>query len=304
MNVFITGATGVLGQPVTRLLLDTGHHVRALARTAANETRLKTAGAVPVSASLFDVRSLRTAIQGCDTVLHLATRIPPANQASQRKSWNENDRIRIEGTRNLVEASLDAGVTTFLYPGVTFIYPDGGAEWMDAKTAPRPASILQSSIKAEAEVERFAAAGKRGIVLRMGSFYGPASPGTQNMLRMARRGFVMIPGPAKAYQSLIWVDDAAVAVIDALARAGSGIYDVVDDEPLRKSELAGLLAQVVKRKLLLRPPGILWRILAGRHLMFLTRSQRVSNQKFKTETGWSPMLASAKDGFRLLEIPP
>ena len=42
----------------------------------------------------------------------------------------------------------------------------------------------------------------------------------------------------RAYQSLIWVDDAALAVVDGLARAEAGVYDVVDDEPLQRRQLA------------------------------------------------------------------
>jgi uncharacterized protein YbjT (DUF2867 family) len=76
MEVFVTGATGVLGRPVVRLLLDRGHRVRALARSADNESRLRAAGAEPIGANLFDVSTLRAAVNGCDAVLHLATLIP------------------------------------------------------------------------------------------------------------------------------------------------------------------------------------------------------------------------------------
>jgi 2-alkyl-3-oxoalkanoate reductase len=153
-------------------------------------------------------------------------------------------------------------------------------------------------------VLRFTKAGRRGIVLRMGSFYGPAAVSTQEMLNMAQYGVAMLFGRSRAYQSLIWVDDAALAVIDALFKAPSGIYDVVDDEPLQRREFASTLAQAVGRKRLVRPPALLLRLLAGKDAMFLTRSQRVSNRKFKAETGWSPMIPSAREGFKLLTVLP
>jgi len=304
MDLFVTGATGVLGRPVVRLLLDSGHTVRALARNPANDSHLRAAGAEPVQGDLFDPSTLRTAVKGCHAILHLATRIPPANDASRRDAWRENDRIRIEGTRNLVDAALESGVATFIYPGIVYVYPDGGSNWMDSDTPPAPSPILVSSLKAEAEVGRFTQAGKRGIVLRMGSFYGPTAGSTRNMLRMARHGIAMIFGRAKSYQPLIWVDDAALAVVDGLARAPSGIYDVVDDEPLQRRELASVLAQTVRRRWLFRPPILLFRLLAGKNVMFLTRSQRVSNRKFKAETGWYPMVPTARAGFNLLTIEP
>src|SRR5262245_11210899 len=209
MNVFVTGATGVLGATVVRLLVDSGHNVRGLARNSVNISRLRDAGVEPVQASLFDPASLRNAAKGCDAILHLATQIPPRNEARRREAWHENDRIRSEGARKLVDAAMDCGVSTFIYPGIVFVYPDRGDQWLDVSTPPEPAPILESSLKAEAEVERFTRVGNRGIILRMGGFYGPTAPGTQGMLQSARRGVAMILGPANAYQPLIWVDDAA-----------------------------------------------------------------------------------------------
>ncbi|PYS40523.1 MAG: NAD(P)-dependent oxidoreductase [Acidobacteria bacterium] len=304
MNVFVTGATGVLGKPVSRLLIDGGHHIRVLARNASNESRFRSTGLAVFRGSLFEPPSLRRGVKGCDAVLHLATRIPPLNQASRRAAWDENDRIRSEGTRNLVAAALEAGVSTFIYPSVVFVYPDRGDEWIDSSIPPEPSAILQSTLTAEAEVEQFTRTGHRGIVLRMGSFYGPTAGNTQYMLRMARYGIAMVFGRCEAYQPLIWVDDAALAVVDALSRATAGIYDIVDDEPLQRRELAAALAGAAGRRRLFRPPTILFRFLAGKDLMFLTRSQRVSNDKFKRETGWSPMVASARYGLRLSAIEP
>ena len=304
MNVFVTGGTGVLGRPVVRMLLDAGHRVCALSRNAENSARLRAAGAEPVQANLFDASTLRTALKGQDAVVHLATRIPGPNDASRRDAWSENDRIRTEGTRHLVDAALESEISAFIYPGIVLVYPDSGARWLEAGTPPNAAPILESSLKAEAEVERFARAGRRGIALRMGNFYGPTTESTRTMLRMARYGIAVIFGSAGAYQPLIWVDDAALAVIDALAKAPSGIYDIVDDEPLQRRELASALAKAVGRKWLFRPPNWLFRLLAGKNIMFLTRSQRVSNQKFKAATGWYPTITNARQGLNLSLIEP
>ena len=304
MKIFITGATGVLGRVVARLLVDGGYQVRALVRSAGNETQLREIGAELFAANLFDRSSLREALMGRDAVLHLATHIPPAKDATRPGAWRENDRIRREGTRNLVDTAIECGVTTFVYPGIVFVYPDGGANWLDASTPPAPTSILQSSLDAEAEVVRFTGAGHRGIVLRMGGFYGPTASNTIDMLRSARYRIAPIFGRNTAYQPLIWVDDAALAVVDALRKASAGIYDVVDDEPLQKRELASALAHAVVRRRLVRPPRFFLWLLAGKNFMFLARSQRVSNRKFKAETGWNPMVPNAREGFKLLSIPP
>src|SRR5262249_31836080 len=152
-RVFVTGATGVLGKPVLRMLMDSGHRVRALARNANSESRLKSTGVEPFQGSLFDLASLRNGLKRCDAVLHLATRIPSPSQASRREAWKENDRIRTEGTRNLVTAALESGVSTFIYPSVVFMYPDRGAEWIEAGVRPERSSLLESTLVAETEVE-------------------------------------------------------------------------------------------------------------------------------------------------------
>jgi 2-alkyl-3-oxoalkanoate reductase len=304
MKVFVTGATGVLGRPVSRMLVDTGHTVRALARSSSNEVRMREIGAEPVRGNLFDPSSLRDVIGDSEAILHLATHIPRSSQARRRSAWRENDRIRIEGTRNLVDIALQSNVSTFVYPGVVFAYPDRGDLWLNTAVTPERLPLLESSLQAEAEVQRFTKAGKRGIVLRMGGFYGSTAENTRIMLRAARYGFAMLFGPAKAYLPLIWIEDAALAVIDALFKAPAEIYDIVDDEPLQRRELAAILADAVGRKHLFRPPTFLLRILAGKNSLFLARSQRVSNKRFKDATGWSPTVYSARLGLKLLAIEP
>ena len=81
MNVFVTGATGVLGSVVSRLLVDTGHSVRALARNSQNESILHEAGVNAMRGDLFDKAALLRAMRNCEAVLHLATHIPPCEQS-------------------------------------------------------------------------------------------------------------------------------------------------------------------------------------------------------------------------------
>ncbi|HET9942365.1 MAG TPA: NAD(P)-dependent oxidoreductase [Terriglobia bacterium] len=300
MKVFVTGGTGVLGTPVVRKLIAAGHHVRAISRSKSNRDQLIAAGAEPFEADLFNPRSLRPALEGVSAILHLATRIPPPASISKPGAWAENDRIRDEGTRNLIDAALASGVTTFIYPGVVFGYPDSGSNWIDAGAPVDDLLLLESSASAEASVERFTRNGRRGIVLRMGGFYGPSAGHSRDLLHAARWGVATLFGASSAYQPLIWVEDAAGAVVAALERAPAGVYDVVDDEPLTRRDLAAALAAATGRHRLLRPPAFLLRLMAGKQFMFLTRSQRVSNSRIREATGWKPEIPSAREGLRQL----
>ena len=82
MNIFVTGATGVLGSPVIRKLVATGHHVRALSRSEANQVQLIAVGAEPFEADLFNPDSVRQALESMSAILHLPTRIPPTASLS------------------------------------------------------------------------------------------------------------------------------------------------------------------------------------------------------------------------------
>lgn len=303
MYIFVTGATGVLGRPVVQTLVAAGYSVRALSRSEQSAARIRRLGAEPVSVDLFDPAALTPVLTGSDAVLHLATRIPPTAKMAKRTSWLENDRLRRDGTRTLIEAALAAGsVQTFIYPSYAFVYPDSADRWIDANaTTTYPSSILQSTIDAEEAVAHFAGEGRRGISLRMGSFYGPA---TQELLAYARKGIAAFPGRSDAYLPQIWVQDAASAVVTALTeQAPSGLYDVDDDEPLTRGELFSVMAQAVGRKRLLHLPAPVMRMLTGVVYGVMSRSLRVSNQRFKEASGWHPEVPNARVGWvRLVEM--
>lgn len=306
MQVFVSGATGVLGRPTVRRLVAAGHSVRGLSRSAANAALLRQLGAEPVQADLFDVDALQAALRGCDAALHLATKIPPTSRAGRLSAWAENDRIRREGTRTLVSAALATPtLRTIIYPSFALVSPESGDRWIDAENTPaEPTAIQRTTLDAEAEVARFAAAaGRRGLSLRMGAFYGPDVPSFQDQLQIARMGFSPLPGHPDGYLPVIWVEDAAAAIVTALDRGASGVYDVVDDNPLRRAEVAMALAGVVGRKRLLPLPAWLLHLVGGPGVDSLSRSQRVSNRRFKAETGWAPSVPDARAGLLRLGDP-
>ncbi len=82
MNIFVTGATGVLGKPVVRLLVEAGHKVYALSRSEENTAAVRQLGAEPITANLFDLESLIKALETtrADAIVHLATKIPPTSR--------------------------------------------------------------------------------------------------------------------------------------------------------------------------------------------------------------------------------
>jgi nucleoside-diphosphate-sugar epimerase len=197
LRVFVTGASGVLGRTLLPLLEAAGHHVRAPDHRELD---------------LFDARSLTEALWEIEAVYHLATRIPPRERRGDPDAWRENDRLRAEAARLLVDAALVAGTEVYVQPSVTFVYPAEGE--VDEDTALRDVPPhLESSLAAEREAARFAQAGRRGVVLRLGRLDGSGTEYAE---------------PEPGASATLHVEDAGRALLAAL-EAPSGIYNVVRD---------------------------------------------------------------------------
>jgi nucleoside-diphosphate-sugar epimerase len=291
MRVFVAGATGVVGRRAVSALITAGHEVTAAVRSPAKAALARSLGATPVEVGIFDADALRAAVAGHDAVCNLATHIPALARAADPRAWEENTRIRTEGSHNLVDAALAANASVFVQESIAFLYGDHGDEWLDAATTPISDNRFAEPVRAaESEAKRFGDAGGRSVVLRFGLFLAPDSEQMVTMARSARRGISVYPGDSDGFLPSIHADDAASAVVAALT-APTGTYDVVDDEPLRRGDQRAALAAAVGRRRLLqmRAP----KAVVGP----LGDSQRVSNQRFRAVTSWSPSFRSARDAW-------
>ena len=200
MRILVTGASGVLGRVTVPLLRDLGHD---LATPSSSEL------------DLFDAERMREAVRDTQAVLHLATRIPTPDCRKLPGAWDENDRLRAHATRLLVDGALSADTALIVVPTVAFVYPPGPADESTPRTD-LPDS-LHSALEAEGHLRRFTDAGRRGVVLRLGSLYGPGAAS---------------PTPTDRYNAHLHTHDAGRAFVAALSCPG-GIYNVCDDtEPV------------------------------------------------------------------------
>ncbi|MGK2949748.1 MAG: NAD-dependent epimerase/dehydratase family protein [Acidimicrobiales bacterium] len=293
MNVFVAGATGVLGRATVPRLVAAGHDVVGVARTEAKADQLRAQGARPVTVDLFDPVAVRRSLEGCDAVVHMATSIPMMTRAMGPKAWAENDRLRREGTRIMAEAAADAGVTVFVKETVCFFYPDRGDERITEDVPTERAAFSAATLDAEDTVEGFTASGRRGVVLRFGLFYSADARSTEENLKMARFGLGPMIGRAEAYQPSIHVDDAAAAVVAALD-APAGTYNVAD-EPITKREWNDAFAAAFGTRRLRSTPKLVL-ALGGKKVGVLAASRRVSSDHFRRATGWAPTFPDATVG--------
>src|SRR3954453_17332536 len=227
MRVFVAGATGVIGRPLLRLLLDDGHEVSAIARSEEAAEALRGDGAGAAVADVFDDEQLRgtMAMTQPEVVIHQLTALPDRLGASDAAAhFAENDRVRVEGTRALVDAAAAVGAGRVVAQSIAFAYaPEGG--WVKDESAPLfldAPSPWGRSVGAVAELERqvLEARGMDGVVLRYGTLYGPGTwydPDSDGQVAEAvRAGEVPLVGDGHGFSSFVHVDDAARAALDAI----------------------------------------------------------------------------------------
>ncbi len=296
MRIFVTGATGVIGRRAIPLLVAAGHQVTAVGRTPEKRAGLERMGATSVAVDLFDPGAVRAAVAGHEVVCNLATHIPPSSRFFFPGAWRETDRLRKLASANLAEAALANGAGRFLQESFAPVYPDRGDAWIDESVPIQPVRYNRTVIDAERSAERFSTGGGVGVVLRFAAFYGPDSEPTRDMIKLVRRGWAPLPGSPDAFVSAVSHDDAATAVAAAL-EVPAGVYNVVDDEPLRRREFFDSLAEVLGVRSPRLPPAWLARLL-GSMGELLVRSLRISNRKLRGETSWAPKYPSVREGWR------
>ncbi|HYX87892.1 MAG TPA: NAD(P)-dependent oxidoreductase [Gaiellaceae bacterium] len=308
MKVFVAGASGVIGRRLLPMLRDRGHEVVGMTRTPEKAPLLESLGAQAVVCDVYDARGLTKAVTSArpDAVVHELTDLPQAFEPRRlEEQLAGNDRIRTEGTHNIVEGTRAAGTRRLVAQSIAFAYvPNGGRPRREEDPLDLEAAWpWRRTVEAVAELERLVTRtdGIDGVVLRYGYLYGPgtayAAEGSYASL-VRRRGFP-IAGRGTGIFSFVHVDDAATATVDALERGRTGIYNIVDDEPAPLAAWLPVYAEALGAQPPRRVPLLLVRLTGGRRAAgMFSRGAGASNEKAKRELGWEPRYASWRDGFR------
>lgn len=282
MRIGIVGATGALGRQVVPRLIERGHVVRAIVRREPEVARLRRLGIDAVLGDILDRGSLSTGLDGCDAALHLATAIPRGG--TPNPDWSLNDRIRREGTSNLLDACRQLGIARYVQQSIAHLVADGSSNLLDESAPIRPGPKTASAADMEEMVRN---SGLRWTILRGGAFYGPHSGRNEAWRNDARSGRLQLPADGTGYVSLSHVTDVAEAVVLATEIAPDGsLLAIVDDEPVTYAELFRYLARLEGGP---DPqpggPPTPW------------PSCRISNARARQVLGWEPRLRTYRSGF-------
>lgn len=295
MRIFIAGATGAIGLPLTRALCTLGHHVTGMTRAGTRIDRLRELGAAVSIVDAFDAGGVLHAIEAAapDVVIDQLTSLP-ADPTEIISSLPGDTRLRKEGGASLLAAAKSTGVRRMISQSRGFFLdaPDGHLAGEMAPLRYDAPGMLAEAMRAVGDYDNavLAAPSLEGVILRYGFFYGPGTWYRPDgaAAEMARKLQSPIIGTGNAVWSFVHVDDAVAATVAALS-AEPGIYNSVDDDPLPVSKWLPAFARWVGAK---EPPRVSLpeaRNTGGEEAIFYhTALTGASNRRAKAQLGFAP----------------
>jgi nucleoside-diphosphate-sugar epimerase len=278
MKVFVAGASGVIGRAVVMRLVEAGHDVIGMSNDQSANGLVRALGANPVVVDVFDRAALVAAFhrEAPDAVIDQLTSLGKAD-------YGANNRVRIEGTRNLVDAAQAVRADRFVAQSYCLYAPAPGLATED-DPLDLSSSAFSGSIAGIVVLEQAVEEMPKGVVLRYGALYGPGTwyaPGGAIAEQLRRGEFVATDDIA----SFVHVDDAAQAAVLALEWP-RGTFNIVDDEPAPATVWAPVLAALTGGP-------------APRTAPPTAQPRRgVSNEKARRELGWQPIHPTWREELR------
>ena len=279
MRVLIAGGTGVLGSRLLPALVAAGHEVIGTSRRPDRHQAIRDTGGEPVAMDALDPGSVAGAIAAArpDAIVHLLTDLSGLD-------WAGNARLRVEGTANLVDGALEAGVNRMIAESVSWRYEPGDRPATEGEP-PALDPVTGGPVYAPVEsLDRDLARMPHGTVLRYGLLYGVDTwYAPDGMLtREAGAGRVVA---TTDHTSWLHVDDAVAAAVLALDWP-AGPVNVVDDDPSRLAEWGPVLAERAGYT------GDALELVAG-------APGRAADNGLARSLGWTPSHPTWRDGLGL-----
>jgi nucleoside-diphosphate-sugar epimerase len=308
----ITGATGFIGGRLAERLVGEGYPVRCLVRASSDTSRLDGLDVEIVVGDLTQAHSLIRAAENCHYVLHCGGLV------SDWATTQEIARTNVEGTRNLLKASVGASVRRFIHFSTTDVYgyPDGAAI-DEAYVATRFRNwYAQTKLDGEVEVRRAERThALDAVILRPATVYGPGSTDVIGEIARAIEGaHMLLIDRGRAVAGLCYLDnliDATVLAVRHEAAPGHA-FNVSDGLDITWKQLTDDLAEglgcakarwslpywiahgigfslehgyrLMRRTTGLNAPPLLSR----QAVQVLGNNQDFSNRKVREMLGWEP----------------
>lgn len=172
MRCFVTGGSGFVGRELITALIARGDEVRALARSDSAEACVKQLGAKPIAGDLSDPVAMAAGMRGCKVVFHVAAKVDDWGRES------EYERINVQGTQQVIDAAITAGVKRLVHISTEAVLADGSTLANVDETRPRPdpettlPRYPRSKNRAEALVEQANGSALTTVIVRPRMIWG------------------------------------------------------------------------------------------------------------------------------------
>jgi len=273
MTVTVTGATGLVGNHLTRALLEAGHTVRALAR--------KKSGSLPAAVRFFPWEAGQSeppaeSLENVDAIVHLA-----GEPVAQRWTPEARQRIRasrVDGTRHLVNtlSTISRRPPALISASAIGIYGDRGNQILTEQSSPGGDFLAQLVVDWEQASLLAESLGMRVVPLRFGLILASDGGALKKMLPPFRFGVGGRLGSGRQWNSWIHIDDVVHLILFALARPDlRGPINAVAPNPVTNADFTKTLAATLHRPAIFPVPKLALRLLFGEMSSVLLASQRV-----------------------------
>lgn len=231
-KIFVTGATGLIGTKLTKRLIEEGYEVAGLTTSEKGKEKLDNAGVKAYIGNILEYDTIEKSIGDFkpDIIMNEITDLKQVDMSA-------NTKVRIDGTRNLVEAAIKHDVPHIQSQSIAFVYEAGDTLATEETSLDYDASgDRKITVDGVEGLEKESARLNKYVILRYGLLYGPGTwYGKGGMIynQFINGEVTMTDG----VQSFIHIDDAVETAIQAL-NFESGIYNVADDEPVKGDDWA------------------------------------------------------------------
>lgn len=208
MKALVTGAAGFVGTALTKHLVASGYDVRAMVRRESDLKKVSELGAEGVLADLNNIEFLRKAVKDIETVFHIAALFRQADLPN-----SEFFRVNVEGTRNLLDVSVEAGVKNFIHCSTNGVHGHIENPPGDESSPYHPGDPYQvSKLEGEELVLSYVNAAKiKGSIIRPAMIYGENDTRFLKLFKGIREGKFFYVGEGRALVHFIDVRDLAVS---------------------------------------------------------------------------------------------
>lgn len=238
-----------------------------------------------------------------DVVINMLTAIPAQlNPKRFAKDLALTNRLRIEGTRNVIAGAEAAGAKRIISQGLAYAYnpgPDSPATEDEPLWINPPKQFVPALAAIESLEQQTAQAG--GLVLRLGHLYGPGSMygPDGSFTQQIRAGKLPLVGGGTSVFSFTHADDAAGAILAAIDKDVCGVLNVVDDEPAPMHEWLPYVARLAGGRAPRPAPIFLARLAVGDWgVALMTQLRGADNARARLQLSWRPRYPSWREGFK------